>query len=341
MFQFQSKKSHGKKKKGEAENKEEEYDPPSSAEIEVVHTRPSPSLHSILKQRTMSESSEDVNPEGDSPRSPIDDEDELSSSLNSSGKRRSVSFSKHIDKATFKSSASVNSMKTSLKSKRKRQRKWEEKHDKASSRRRHNSTGSEGSGDDHTHSLSDSHSHSEEEAAVEEEEKGEGAHKKKGGKPEMVLDFRTSPEFVSTGKSESEVDSSPSDELNENKEEENVSENLREQSKGKVTCNNTAKSDEKTSTDIRPVDNTHEGSNGNDSSIAHKIKSKLAEVPKNNDCDDSDDDEEGKVGSEEASVDDNKPAPLQSTPPDATFNEHRTECAFQFSNAMMFDLDVE
>ena len=63
----------------------------------------------------------------DSPRSPVTD-DELSSSMNSgNGKRRTVSFSEHVDKATFKSAAAVATMQTALKSKRKRQRKYEEK----------------------------------------------------------------------------------------------------------------------------------------------------------------------------------------------------------------------
>ncbi|XP_025105993.1 uncharacterized protein LOC112571306 isoform X2 [Pomacea canaliculata] len=138
-------------------DEDEEYDPPSSAEIQVVHSRPPPLLHGILKQHTVSESSEDQNGDQESPRSPGEEEEELSSSL---GKRRSVSFSEHIDQATFKTSSAVSSMTMALKSKRRRQRKREER----GSRRRHNSGGSEGSGDDQTHSLSDSHSLSEEES---------------------------------------------------------------------------------------------------------------------------------------------------------------------------------
>jgi hypothetical protein len=95
----QSKKSFGPKHE---DREDEECDPPSSAEIEVVHTRPSPSLQGILKQRSISESSEDVTPDPESPRSPGADEADLSSSQGSNSsngmKQRSVSFSDHIDK---------------------------------------------------------------------------------------------------------------------------------------------------------------------------------------------------------------------------------------------------
>ncbi|CAL1531244.1 unnamed protein product [Lymnaea stagnalis] len=101
---------------------DEEYDPPSSAEIEVVHKHPAPNLHSILKARSPSESSEEVVVMD--PESPRSEGEELSSSYT---KKRSVSFSNHVDRASFKSFASVSSMTPALKSKRRRQRKREEK----------------------------------------------------------------------------------------------------------------------------------------------------------------------------------------------------------------------
>ncbi|CAG5115869.1 unnamed protein product [Candidula unifasciata] len=148
------------------EEEEDDCDPPSSAEIEVIHKNPPPDLHSILKQRTMSESSEEIStPDPDSPRS---EGEELSSSF---GKKRSVSFNNHVDRASFKSSASVSSMTPGLKSKRRRQRKREEK------KKGHVRCNSEGtsSSEEYLHSVSDSYSLSEEEVDV--------AHKKsKGGK---------------------------------------------------------------------------------------------------------------------------------------------------------------
>ncbi|KAK6999863.1 protein kintoun [Biomphalaria glabrata] len=114
-----------KAKKYKPEDEElddEDYEPPSSAEIEVIHKHPTPNLHSILKTRTPSESSEEVN--GMEPESPRSEGEELSSSFS---KKRSVSFSNHVDKASFKSFASVSSMTTVLKSKRRRQRKRDEK----------------------------------------------------------------------------------------------------------------------------------------------------------------------------------------------------------------------
>ncbi|KAH9500129.1 Protein kintoun [Bulinus truncatus] len=104
------------------ELEEDNYELPFSSEIEVIHKHPTPNLHSILKMRTPSESSEDVN--GMDPESPRSEGEELSSSF---GKKRSVSFSNHVDHASFKSFASVSSMTTGLKSKRRRQRKRDER----------------------------------------------------------------------------------------------------------------------------------------------------------------------------------------------------------------------
>ncbi|XP_041352831.1 protein kintoun-like [Gigantopelta aegis] len=129
----------------------DEYDGPSSADIEVIHEKNGPKLQSILKQRTLSESSDDY---GENSR--LSPEDELSLSLNGRF-RKSVSFNNHIDKTTYKPTASPTSMKTALKSKRRRARKKDEKINKKVGRRRHNSGGSEGSsGDD----LSSEHTNS-------------------------------------------------------------------------------------------------------------------------------------------------------------------------------------
>ncbi|XP_033733842.1 protein kintoun-like [Pecten maximus] len=127
---------------------------PSSAEIQVVHEKEPPSLHSILKHRSMSESSEcDGYGSSNSSGSPTSPRDEHF------GLRRSVSFNDRVDKTTFKPGTAVTSMTSTLKNKRKRNRKREEKRQ---SRLRNNSGGSEGSsGDDLDHRGSTGESHSE------------------------------------------------------------------------------------------------------------------------------------------------------------------------------------
>ncbi|KAL8604815.1 hypothetical protein ACOMHN_028443 [Nucella lapillus] len=332
-----SPKPRSKKRREEDEEEDEEYDPPSSAEIQVVHSRPNPLLHSILKQHTVSESSEDLNHNPDSAHS-------------SPGKRNTVSFSEHIDKATFKSAGSVSSMKTALKSKRKRQRKWEEKKDKSSSRRRHNSTGSEGSSDDHAPSMPGSHSISEEEVEV-----GVGVEEKEGDLPprdvpalaKKVLDFRTKPCQKVAG--EHLRESNPGTENGGNA---SGGENLREMEAAGVVISLESTVDPGSISQAPPVSMTTEGSKGegtgagssqNGGSIADKVKSKLAANRTEDRAEDSDDGEEGEGGGDEGT---NGPHAKQSGQgskgaTDDPCNEHRTECAFHFANQVMFDLDVE
>ena len=108
-------------------------DIPESPEIQVVHEKATPpNLHGILKQRSMSESSDDYS--NGSPCSPRDDP---------FGGRKSVSFNEHVDHALFKSTMSVSTMHKALKSKKKRNKKRE-------GRRRKNSGGSEGSSSEET-----------------------------------------------------------------------------------------------------------------------------------------------------------------------------------------------
>ncbi|XP_046567374.1 LOW QUALITY PROTEIN: protein kintoun-like [Haliotis rubra] len=172
------------------DEEDNEYDTPSSADIEVVHKKALPKLHSILKQRTLSESSDDhlcsggesrssgdARSGGESPRSGPED-----SPLEGCSKK-CVTFNSHIDSATYKKNTAPTSMKTALKSKRRRARKKEEK--KANGRRRKNS-GSEGSsGEELSH---DSHSPAEDKEEddhfeqIAEEEEGEKVEGKKGRK---------------------------------------------------------------------------------------------------------------------------------------------------------------
>ncbi|KAL3872690.1 hypothetical protein ACJMK2_035900 [Sinanodonta woodiana] len=131
-----------------------EYDDcPSSAEIKVVHEKEFPMLQGILKQRSVSESSEESSSSGSSP---------------SRSGSKSVSFSSHVDKTTYKPNQAVTSMKQALKSKRKRQRKMQEKkHEKG--RKRHGSTGSESSSSDEPDMKFNNELHSEEEPGEKEE----------------------------------------------------------------------------------------------------------------------------------------------------------------------------
>jgi len=71
---------------------------------------------------------------------------------------RHVTFNAHVDSTTFKTNASVSSMKQALKSKRRNQRKREEKRKEKGGRRRHSSTGSEGSSCDEGELLRSSES---------------------------------------------------------------------------------------------------------------------------------------------------------------------------------------
>lgn len=137
-------------------------DTPSSAEIKVIHEKTLPNLHGILKQRSISESSDDYSLNGScSPGSPRDDI--------FNGLRKSVSFNEKIDSTTYKPGASVTTMTQTLKNKRRRNRRREEK------RKRHNSGGSEGSsGDDHDHKYaSDSHSEGNESDHTNDDKSGE------------------------------------------------------------------------------------------------------------------------------------------------------------------------
>ena len=100
--------------------------------LQVVHDQEIPNLQGILKQRSVSESSEDLT-SSNSSCSPSSPREELF------GFKKSVKFNDHIDQTTFKSGAAVTAMTTALKSKRRRNRKREEK---KNGRQRLNSGGS-------------------------------------------------------------------------------------------------------------------------------------------------------------------------------------------------------
>lgn len=138
-----------------------------SSEIVVVHQKGVPKLHGILKQRSVSESSDDgvrscwsgcdrqvsmtTGSEGDDIE---DSPDRSAASLISGGGpivRKSVSFNDHIDRTLFQANQSVSSMHAALKNRRRRARKRDQKQEQREQRRRRRSSGSfslEESGDE-------------------------------------------------------------------------------------------------------------------------------------------------------------------------------------------------
>ncbi|CAH1791376.1 unnamed protein product [Owenia fusiformis] len=130
----------------------------SGDEIEVVHDKQSPRLHSILKNRTCSESSDDIGYGKYSRESSLGDGFESQSTISESEGtdgpdtptkiKKSLSFNDHVDSLAFKTNASVSSMKTTLKSKRRRQKKKEQR--QANPRRRRTSSNDYSSSEDQT-----------------------------------------------------------------------------------------------------------------------------------------------------------------------------------------------
>ena len=122
-------------------------------EIIVIHEKGIPKLQGILKQRSTSESSDDVRSSSFSvdrqtstatgSEAESDSPDSLSSS---GGVKKSVSFSEHVDHAMYVANQSVSAMHAALKNKRRRQRKreqkLEQKTDRQGERRRRRSSGS-------------------------------------------------------------------------------------------------------------------------------------------------------------------------------------------------------
>ena len=124
----------------------------SAEEIEVVHDKQQPKLHGILKQRsrTTSESSDDIlsssynrqySTGGESSPTPLTEESEEDQGEGSM--KKSVSFSEEVDRTLYKVNQSVTSMRSTLKNKRKKAQKKEkkqaEREKKRTARRRRNS----------------------------------------------------------------------------------------------------------------------------------------------------------------------------------------------------------
>lgn len=118
-------------------------------EIVVIHEKGIPRLHGILKQRSMSESSDDLSMWSNSTdrhTGTATGSETESDYEESSGQgpfrpqfKKSVSFNEHIDQTMYATNQSVSQMHALLKNKRRRIRKREQKHDQKESRRRHRS----------------------------------------------------------------------------------------------------------------------------------------------------------------------------------------------------------
>ncbi len=125
------------------------------SDIEIVHDKAPVRLHSILKQRsrTTSESSDEVFPasysrENSISESPISEGDEENCGA---GRKKSVSFSEQVDTASYKSNSTISALHNTLKNKRRRARKREEKKAQGKGgRRRRTSSGGSYSSDDHS-----------------------------------------------------------------------------------------------------------------------------------------------------------------------------------------------
>ena len=144
----------------EAKNKRKKRISESADDIEVVYEKEQPRIHGILKQRsrTQSESSCDetfgipmYNRQHSSASFSGSNESSLMESdenTDSSGRKKSVSFSEHIDETSYKSNSSVNTLKATLKNRRRKQRKRDHRKETKQWRRRRTSSCSEFSSDD-------------------------------------------------------------------------------------------------------------------------------------------------------------------------------------------------
>jgi hypothetical protein len=226
-------------------------------------------------------------------------------------------------------------MQATLKSKRRRHRKWEEK--KANGSRKRTNSGGSSSGDDHPPFL-DSRSHSEEEGQGDEqgdespEEKGQGngnglADEAVCTRLETMHDFRTSVSEDDSANPDG-TENKPGPDGTENKPGPDNEDNGKSvEDGGDVKYINVVGEGANCSiTQIRPTPNgVHEVEKSKGDSIGAKVKAKSDAG-----SDDSDDEAEGKGDVVSATGQDQGES-----------NPHRTVCAFDFANSVMFDLDVE
>lgn len=342
---------------------------PPSADIKVVHDLEVPNLHGILKQRSVSESSEDL-ASSNSSCSPSSPRDELF------GFKKSVKFNDHIDQTTFRTGAAVTSMTTALKSKRRRNRKREEK---KNGRQRLNSGGSEGTS---------SGEELEARQALEEEETTLNSNQQDIENPdEDVKESEDAQDNVKTREEVAEVkkEMGNGDKIGSNVIEtssvasESVESKLVKSIKEKLSVSKSEQGDdsdddggEREESDQNgkevhviikdePLDYRTKPKNGGDSkqsNFTEQLDKSVAMSAKQSGEDSgvesglegpgesSEKVEEGAKTSlsweETAEVDPVSGRETQ-TPgtTDLTSMDHKTQCAFSFSNAIMFDLDVD
>ncbi|XP_074662466.1 protein kintoun-like [Tubulanus polymorphus] len=317
--------------------------PIKSPDIQVIHDKKSPSLHGILKPRSlsMSESSDEANAQGNkyvrsqSMPSYSSDSPRTGNESDECGIRKSVSFNDHIDTTRFKPNAAVNSMKTTLKSKRRRMRKREAK---ISGRQRRHSS-SEYSSDDHgdDNNANQAASDSEKDDTFLPDERTSDINSACSfdtiheaspvpGKPAAVDELSTKVENCATTKmdesrrvDESMVDADETSKFEEENNAKNTGKKPNKRSKSKrkkATCNNNnnltapndkpsdeVDSDDKSNVDEPSADNTEQVNN-----TAERIKTSEVETMLSWD----------------------EPTPVE-----------KMECPIEFSNSIMFDLDTD
>lgn len=144
-----------------------------SSEVVVVHDKVVPKLHGILKQRTISESSDDgvracvsaSERHASTTTGSEGDEQEGSPDRSTGGRRvlkKSVSFNDHVDHTVYQANQSVSSMHAALKNRRRRARKRDQKQEQREQRRRRRNSGSfslEESGDELNTCVQATHIH--------------------------------------------------------------------------------------------------------------------------------------------------------------------------------------
>lgn len=340
---------------------------PPSADIKVVHDLEVPNLHGILKQRSVSESSEDL-ASSNSSCSPTSPRDELF------GFKKSVKFNDHIDQTTFRTGAAVTSMTTALKSKRRRNRKREEK---KNGRQRLNSGGSEGTS---------SGEELEARQALEEDEIALNSdHQDRENKEEDVKESEDTQDQINEDVAEDMKEMGKGDKISSNVIEtckvasESVESKLVKSIKEKLSMSKSEQgndSDDDGGEDDEsdqkekevhviikdePLDYRTKPKNLGDSKQSNFMEQldKSATISAKQSGEDSgvesgiegpgdssEKQEEGVKTSlswEETAKVDPVPGGETQTPgtTDLTSMDHKTQCAFSFSNAIMFDLDVD
>ena len=374
-------------------------DPASpESEIEIIHERVPPKLHSILKQRsrTTSESSDEVFSSSFSrensittSESPISEGDEEHANL----RKKSVSFSEQVDHTSYKSNSTVSALHNTLKNRRKKARKREEKRSKGKGgRRRRTSSGGSYSSDDLSSSgkpedfaLGDDDL----DPHTEVSEKGTGDVRRGSPVDEKVKSAHSPPETKSQSKSKQLVaqEEAAATDANmlENKRDlredgKRVQKGIAPRKPNDVTQiaseppiqpngNSITNGHDVSANKIDIIDEkevfsdpklNHGGDNGPTVSVSsdenssnkksrnrkRKSKNKKVRVISGGSEDEDHKSEENKVTN--ATEDEkqkvtkvNIKMKWEQSKHQADTNEHKTKCAFQFSNSLMYDLDED